>query len=120
MRWLFTLVIAANTIPLTLAAEPITHGTIAFTSDDVTNNVPERYRLAPHSFEFERQLKYDLKGSEVEVFSIRFPSPSYFERARKSAIVSWPQFVRVCSAVATRRTRWSVPWTSLRNAVAVE
>lgn len=75
MRWLFTLLIAVIAVPFTHAAAPSTHGTIAFTSDDVTNNVPERYRLAPHSFEFERQLKYDLKGSEVEVFSIRFPSP---------------------------------------------
>lgn len=38
-------------------------------------DVPERYRLDAHTFEWEMCLKKDLPGSKVVVYDVRFPSP---------------------------------------------
>lgn len=50
-------------------------GTIKFTADDKANGVPERFRLADHSFDYTLTLKHDLKNAEVEVWTLTFPSP---------------------------------------------
>src|SRR5436190_19482381 len=56
---------------LTPAAEP---GTVSFVSDDAKHQVPERHRLAPHSFPFEFEPAYELPHSGVVVSKLRFPS----------------------------------------------
>jgi dienelactone hydrolase len=50
-------------------------GTIKFAADDKANGVPERFRLADHSFDYTLTLKHDLKNAEVEVYTLTFPSP---------------------------------------------
>ncbi len=60
----------------TLAADdkPKT-GTTKFEADDKKNDVPERFRLEPHTFDYTLKLKHDLKNAEVEVYTLTFPSP---------------------------------------------
>lgn len=50
-------------------------GTVKFVADDKANHVPERFRLDNHSFDYELTLKHDLKNTEVEVYTLAFPSP---------------------------------------------
>ncbi len=50
-------------------------GTVQFVPLDDQKNIPERYRLDKHSFEYEMELKQDLPVTGVEVFHVRFPSP---------------------------------------------
>jgi dienelactone hydrolase len=38
-------------------------------------NIPERYRLEAHSFDYDMELIRELPNSGVEVFHVRFPSP---------------------------------------------
>jgi dienelactone hydrolase len=64
-------VIALSTLLLAPAAEP---GTVAFQSDDARFAVPERYRLAPHTFPVEVGPTLDLPYSGVTVSHVRFPS----------------------------------------------
>jgi dienelactone hydrolase len=50
-------------------------GTVKFVADDKANNVPERFRLDNHTFDYELTLKHDLKNTGVEVYTLTFPSP---------------------------------------------
>src|SRR5262245_55110044 len=63
---------------LTLAALYLTPvagpGTVSFESDDAKYNVPERHRLAPHTFPYELESTFDLPYSGVTVSAVRFPS----------------------------------------------
>jgi dienelactone hydrolase len=56
------------------AAVPAEKGTVRFTPGDQTN-VPERYRLAERTFDYETDLKSELPASGVAVYRLRFPSP---------------------------------------------
>ena len=38
-------------------------------------DIPERYRLAAHTFEWEMRVKKELPASKVVVYDVRFPSP---------------------------------------------
>ena len=53
---------------------PVEVGDVRFISDDATNNVPDRYRLAPHTFPYRMTPRFDLPTSNVEVFDVTFPS----------------------------------------------
>jgi dienelactone hydrolase len=53
----------------------VQHGEVRFTCDDAKQDVPERFRLAAHSFPYEMQLKHHLTHSDVDVYAVRFPSP---------------------------------------------
>ena len=59
--------------PADPATKPET-GEVRFQSDDITAGVPERYRLAPHSFPYTLEPKYDLPQAGVEILALRFPS----------------------------------------------
>jgi dienelactone hydrolase len=61
----------ANAEPVDAPAEV---GEVRFASDDAANNVPDRYRLAPHSFPYTVTPRFDLPTSNVEVFDVLFPS----------------------------------------------
>jgi len=50
-------------------------GTVAFTPLDDQKNIPERYRLDAHKFDYVMELKETLPTIGVEVFEVRFPSP---------------------------------------------
>jgi dienelactone hydrolase len=57
------------------ASPPVEKGTVHFRPLDDQHNVPERYRLAEHTFPFELTLKRSLPGIDVDVFVLRYPSP---------------------------------------------
>lgn len=54
---------------------PVEKGTVRFKPLDDQKNVPERYRLQAHSFDYEMELKRDLPNTQVEIHHVRFPSP---------------------------------------------
>jgi dienelactone hydrolase len=58
--------------PAAVAAEK---GTVHFRPVGDQKEVPERYRLSAHNFDYELSLKSDLANSGVEVYRLRFPSP---------------------------------------------
>jgi dienelactone hydrolase len=49
-------------------------GRVRFQPQGDQNNVPERYRLGAHTFDFDMTLKRDLPISGLEIFEVRFPS----------------------------------------------
>jgi dienelactone hydrolase len=57
-------------------AEPahLEKGSFRFSPRGDQKEVPERYRLAERSFDYEMDLKYDLPGIDVSVHRVRFPS----------------------------------------------
>lgn len=69
------LAFALSVANLAPAAEPAATPTdVKFSSDDAKNNVPERFRLAPHTFPATVTPKFDLRHSGVEVSTVTFPS----------------------------------------------
>ncbi len=50
-------------------------GTVSFKLVGDQKNIPERYRLDEHTFDYEMELKHDLPHSGVEIYHLRFPSP---------------------------------------------
>lgn len=50
-------------------------GTIHFHPAGDQKNIPERYRLEDHSFDYEMELIREMPNSGVEVYHVRFPSP---------------------------------------------
>jgi dienelactone hydrolase len=57
------------------AARAVEKGTVRFRPVGDQKEVPERYRLAAHTFDYEMNFKSDLASSGVEVYQVRFPSP---------------------------------------------
>jgi dienelactone hydrolase len=49
--------------------------TVAFVPDGDQNNIPERYRLSPHRFDYELTRRKELPASGVDIYELRFPSP---------------------------------------------
>ena len=49
-------------------------GTVLFRPLGDQTNIPGRYRLQEHTFDYEMVLKRDLPVSGVEIYSVRFPS----------------------------------------------
>ena len=50
-------------------------GSVTFRPRPTQEDIPERYRLDAHSFDYEMRLKYALPRSHVDIFHVRFPSP---------------------------------------------
>src|SRR5438309_3685717 len=50
-------------------------GTVRFEPKDDQKNIPERYRLGPHSFDYEMKLQRTLPQSKIDIFHLTFPSP---------------------------------------------
>lgn len=50
-------------------------GTITYRPACDQKNVPERYRLAEHKFDYELSLKNQMENSGVTVYRLTFPSP---------------------------------------------
>src|SRR5712691_6755181 len=53
----------------------IEKGTVHFRPAGDQKNIPERYRLEDHSFDFEMELMREMPNSGVAVYHVRFPSP---------------------------------------------
>lgn len=50
-------------------------GTVHFRPLGDQKNVPARYRLEEHTFDYEMTLQHDLPASGVKLYRVRFPSP---------------------------------------------
>ena len=61
--------------PLLQANDKLEKGTVAFVPLGDQKNIPERYRLEAHQFDYEMSVLRKLPISNVEVFAVRFPSP---------------------------------------------
>lgn len=59
--------------PLAHAGDLVT-GKVIFTPLDDQKNVPEEYRLDPHEFPYEMQLRHNYEKDGYQVFDVRFPS----------------------------------------------
>jgi dienelactone hydrolase len=68
------------------AGATVAKGEIRFACPDDRHNVPERFRLAPHTFAFEDQFRYDLRHSDVEVRAVRFASPVASPHAENNTV----------------------------------
>src|SRR5437763_10730054 len=64
----------------------ITKGTVVFIPLGDQKEVPERYRLDKHQFDYEMEPKLDLPVSGVEVFRVRFPSPVKSPHAENNTV----------------------------------
>jgi dienelactone hydrolase len=56
-------------------AGDVESGRFRFVPLDDQKEVPERYRLGAHAYDYEMDLKYDLPASGVTVYRVRYPSP---------------------------------------------
>jgi dienelactone hydrolase len=57
------------------APPKVEKGTASFRVIGDQKNVPERYRLQDHTFDWEMAPKLELPNSGVQIFNVRFPSP---------------------------------------------
>ena len=57
------------------AADPVEKGSVRFEPVGEQKEIPKRYRLSPHRFDYEMTLKYALPASGLTVHRLRFPSP---------------------------------------------
>src|SRR4051794_22544805 len=57
------------------AGAPSETGTARFTTVDDPDKIPQRYRLAPHTFEYRLTPKSELPASGVRVLQLTYPSP---------------------------------------------
>ena len=78
MRSMAIFLLAFSLSPSLQADQPpkkIATGSVDFAPIGDQKNIPERYRLEAHRFDYEMEAKQDLPISGVEVFQVRFPSP---------------------------------------------
>jgi dienelactone hydrolase len=63
--------------PTLSAAEPAPaeKGIVHFQPVGDQQNIPERYRLGPHDFDYQTALKADLPTSGIKIFRVQYPSP---------------------------------------------
>src|SRR6266446_5087248 len=57
------------------AERPVEKGTVRFQPVGDQKNIPERYRLADHTYDYEMSAKTKLPGGGVGIFEVRYPSP---------------------------------------------
>jgi cephalosporin-C deacetylase-like acetyl esterase len=72
---LAVLVLTSGVVADEPVGQAVEKGTVAFAPLGDQANIPERYRLAAHQFDYEMEAKQDLPISGVRVFAVRFPSP---------------------------------------------
>jgi dienelactone hydrolase len=56
-------------------ATGVERGTVRFTPIGDQSAIPERYRLEPHTFDYQMTLKAEMVGVGAEVYRVQFPSP---------------------------------------------
>src|SRR5260370_33787282 len=62
----------ASGIPI---PDPLEKGSVRFVPRDDQKNIPVRYRLDKHTFDFELSKRLDLPNSDIDVHHLQFPSP---------------------------------------------
>src|SRR5947209_830394 len=65
---------------------PTEKGTVRFTPSGDQHQIPERYRLAAHPFEYELTLQRELPTSGVDILHLRFPSPVTSDCAENNTV----------------------------------
>jgi dienelactone hydrolase len=75
MCHIFLAIVMAAVLPLGSSPGEIEKGTVHFKPAGDQQNVPERYRLAEHDFDYQLEKKRDLPLSGLEIYQLRFPSP---------------------------------------------
>jgi dienelactone hydrolase len=61
--------------PLAHAGGAPEKGTVQFTPVGDQRDIPERYRLKAHSFNYQMETRFTLPASGLTVYRVRFPSP---------------------------------------------
>ena len=61
-------------------------GTVSFTPLEEQSDIPERYRLAVHKFDYEMVPRRNLPLSGVDVFDVRFPSAVQSPHAENNVV----------------------------------
>lgn len=56
-------------------AAPTEKGTVRFQLDGDQSKIPQRYQLEPHSFDYVLSLKKSITASNVDIYTLQFPSP---------------------------------------------
>jgi dienelactone hydrolase len=77
MRYAFSALVALVTVSICktdVSPTASETGTVAFVPLGDQKNIPDRYRLDAHEFDYEMHRKQDLPISGVEIFTVRFPS----------------------------------------------
>jgi dienelactone hydrolase len=64
----------------------IEKGSVRFRPDGDQNNIPERYRLESHTFEYELSAPLDLPSADLDVYRLRFPSPVVTETPENNTV----------------------------------
>jgi dienelactone hydrolase len=67
--------ILASVLAASAGASPVEKGTVDFRPLGDQQNIPERYRLPPHHFDYEMTLKRELPNSGLQIYHLTFPSP---------------------------------------------
>ncbi len=75
MRRAFLALVLIRLAVLPASAAPVEKGTIRFEPLGTQDNIPERYRLSAHSFDYEMETKTELKQAGILISRVRFPSP---------------------------------------------
>ncbi len=72
-----TLVVpTAASPPASAKSEPaLETGTVKVCCNGSQDDIPERYRLAPHTFEYQLRRRFELPLSGITVYRLQFPSP---------------------------------------------
>lgn len=60
--------------------------TVRFDLKDDQKTVPERYRLEPHSFDYEMKLARTVPNSKIDVYHVSFPSPVVTECTENNTV----------------------------------
>src|SRR5207253_687560 len=72
---IFTLLAGAQPACAQTVPFGATKGTVRFVPLDDQTNIPQRYRLAAHTFDWTMTPRADWPVSGVEMFAVTFPSP---------------------------------------------
>jgi predicted esterase len=86
------LLLSANRLAAGEKIPDVEKGTVTFTPLGDQKDVPERYRLGPHQFDWELEPKRDLPVSGFAVCDLRFPSP--VETPHKENNTVWAEYYR--------------------------
>jgi fermentation-respiration switch protein FrsA (DUF1100 family) len=68
------------------ADRPVEKGTVMFKPQGDQKNIPEKYRLAAHDFEYQMKFLRELPDNGVEIFEVTFPSPVKSPHAENNTV----------------------------------
>jgi dienelactone hydrolase len=91
MRWVLPLALSVG-LSLPAAVRAVEQGTVTFEPVGDQTRVPERYRLEKHHFDYDLEFKRDLPGCDVDVFTLRFPSPVKSPQPENNTV--WAEYYR--------------------------